>query len=93
MVWRVIMSNGSREVKELESMGITKEQNLRAYLGYKFYPPIPRYGIDSTMAGFKKYWAGKSTLEDLREACYLREISGLYQYFQGFLNKEDGGDC
>jgi len=70
---------------------IDREQGLRLHLSANFYPPHPSYVIDSTVEGFKKYWAGEISLDELREACYLRDTAGLYKYFHCFLREEDGG--
>lgn len=72
-----------------EELGLSKEEALRIHLVGNFYPPHPGYVVESAIAGFKKYWAGEIGLEELRAACYLREIDGLYSYFSTFLNEED----
>ena len=69
-----------------------KKTALRAHLQINFYPPHPRYVVDSTIEGFEKYWDGKIGLEELKEACYLRHVEGLYRYYDGFLNDEEFED-
>lgn len=73
-------------------MGIcTREQALRMYVSSPsvFFPPHPGYVVESTVKGFKLYWAGKIGLEKLKDYCYLRSIDGLYRYYEEFLNSED----
>ena len=80
-------------------MGKLTEMSLKEELGRKiglevhinsnFYPPHPTYVKESMIEGFESYWDGEIGLEELTEKCYLRDISGLYRYFEFFLNEED----
>jgi len=82
----------SKDFITLHEMGIcSKERCLKVYCTSQsvFYPPHPDYVVKSMVAGFKKYWKGKIGLEELTEACYLRDLEGLYKYFGQFLNEED----
>ena len=85
----------SKDYSTLVEMGIsTKEEALRCYCssGDVFYPRHPDYVVDSMVKGFKKYWKGESSLKELAEACYLRDIDGLFHYFYQWLNDEDVGE-
>ena len=66
----------------------SREIGLQAHIQGNFYPPHPAYVQKSMIEGFRKYWAGKIGLEELREACYLRDMNGLYRYFGEFLDEE-----
>jgi len=67
----------------------SKEQGLSMHIVGNFYPPHPDYVQKSMMKGFKKYWNRKIGLKELQEACHLRDLDGLYRYFESFLNEED----
>ena len=76
----------------LVDMGICdKAEALKSYVTSQsvFYPPHPEYVVKSTIKGFKKYWAGTATLEELAEACYLKDTGGLFRYYEQFLNEEE----
>ena len=60
---------------------------LEIHLKSNFFPPHPSYVIESTIEGFKKYWDGELTLEKLKEACYLRDMDGLYKYYGEWLDE------
>ena len=66
-----------------------KEVALEMHITGNFYPPHPDYVKQSMREGFKQYWAGEIGLDELREACYLHDLDGLYRYFGSFLNEED----
>lgn len=68
---------------------IGREQGLYLNLTANFYPRLPSFVVQSTIDGFKKYWAGEIGLDELREACYLSGMESLYLYFYSFLNAED----
>lgn len=81
----------SKDFNTLVDMGIcSRESALRAYCSSQsvFFPPHPGYVVDSMVKGFKKYWAGEYNLEQLAEACYLRNVEGLYRYFEQWLDAE-----
>lgn len=78
----------TKDFMTLVDMGICdKESALRAYVSSSsvFFPPHPQFVVDSTVEAFKRYWAGKITIETLRKRCYLRSIDGLYKYYGQFL--------
>ena len=82
----------TKDFDTLVDMGIcSKETALRCYVSSPsvFFPPHPQYVVESTIEGFKKYWAGNLTLEKLAKKCYLRSVDGIYQYYGQFLNKEE----
>jgi hypothetical protein len=66
-----------------------REAGLRAHIQGNFYTPHPAYVEKSMIEGFRKYWAGKITVDELREACYLYDMNGLNHYFGAFLNEEN----
>ena len=66
-----------------------KVDGLRMHLQSNFYPPHPQYVVDSTIEGFERYWAGESSLELLAEDCYLKDVDGLYRYYDAFLEEYD----
>ena len=76
----------TEEVLELTG---SREQALEFHITGRFYPPFPEYVKASMREGFRLYWAGEIDLEELKDYCYLRDISGLYKYFDCFLNEED----
>ena len=85
----------TKDFSSLVDEGIcSREQALRSYCssGDVFFPQHPQYVVDSMVKGFKKYWKGESNLKELAEACYLRDVDGLYHYFYQWLNGEDIGE-
>ena len=82
----------TKDFMTLVDMGIlTREEALRAYVTSQsvFFPPHPQYVVKSTVNGFKLYWAGKLTLDKLKDKCYLRTVEALYKYYGQFLTEED----
>ena len=80
----------SKDVGTLIEMGIVNRiQALEWHIGCNFFPPHPQYVKESMINGFKKYWAGEINEEKLQEACYLRDLDGLYRYFGEFMEMED----
>ena len=69
-----------------------KEIALEAHIAGNFYPPLPAYVRASIRDGFKQYWAGELSIEDLQEKCYLKDLDALYRLFYDFLNDEHKGD-
>ena len=63
------------------------ERGLELHLSSQFYPPHPKYVVESTIEGFKKYWNGEIDEYELIECCYLRDIDGLYRYYGMFLEE------
>ena len=63
-----------------------KVEGLRMHLVGNFYPPHPKYVVDSTIDGFEKYWNGDIELDELKDACYLKDIDGLFKYYGYFLD-------
>ena len=68
-------------------LDLSKEDALKIHLQSNFYPPHPSYVVESTIEGFNKYWKDEIELDKLAEACYLRNIDGLYQYYSTFLKE------
>jgi len=66
-----------------------REEGLRIHLKSNFFPPHPKFVIDSTMKGFSDYWNGKIDTEELTKKCYLRNIDGLYKYYDMFLDRKE----
>ena len=82
----------TKDFETLVDMGIcNKETALRIYVSSPsvFFPPHPKFVVDSTVEGFKLYWKGKISLDKLREYCYLRSVNGLYEYYGQFLEEVD----
>ena len=80
----------SKDFGTLVEMGIcNREQALGAHIDCNFYPPHPQYVKKSMIIGFTKYWNGEINLGGLQEACYLRDVDGLYRYFYEFLDLEE----
>ena len=85
----------SKDFSTLSDMGIcSREEALRQYCSSQsvFFPPHPQYVVDSMVKGFVKYWKGNSSLEELAEACYVKDVNCLYRYFEQWLNGEDLGE-
>lgn len=68
---------------------ISREVALSAHLAGNFFPPLPQYVKDSTVAAFKEHWAGEIEDDELRERCYLKSLDGLYRYHGCFMNQEE----
>ena len=80
----------SKDVGALIEMGlITRIRALEWHIDYNFMPAHPQDVKDSMMSGFKKYWAGKIDEEELAKACCLKNVGGLYQYFNEFMEMND----
>ena len=82
----------TKDFDTLVDMGIcSREEALRAYVSSPsvFFPPHPAYVVDSTVKGFKLYWAGKIGLEELAKYCYLRSVDGIFKYYWQFLDEEE----
>jgi len=67
----------------------SKKQGLIAHIQSNFYPPHPQYVQESMISGFERYWNDEIGLDELTEACYLKDIYGLYKYFGPFLKERD----
>ena len=81
----------TKDYSTLVDMGIlTQEEALRAYVSSPsvFFPPHPSYVVESTVKGFKLYWADKIGLTKLSEYCYTRDTQALYRYYGQFLKEE-----
>lgn len=80
----------SKDVGTLIEMGIlNRVQALEWHISSNFFPPHPKYVKDSMVDGFKKYWAGEINEEQLKDKCYLRDLSGLYRYFGEFMDMKE----
>ena len=82
----------TKDFMTLVDMGICdREHALRSYCSSPsvFFPPHPSYVIESTVKGFKLYWAGKIDADKLKEYCYLKDINGLYKYYDQFMEVDD----
>ena len=80
----------SKDVGTLIEMGIVNRiQALEWHIQYNFFPPHPQYVKDSMIEGFKQYWAGEIDEEQLQKKCYLKDMDGLYRYFDEFMGMEN----
>lgn len=67
-----------------------REDGLSVHLRANFYPPLPENHKKVITEAFKEHWAGElEDHEELAQRCYLRDLQGLYRYFDSFLNERD----
>ena len=71
----------------------SREMGLQAHLAMNFYPPLHPGHQQDIISAFKAHWDGQ--LEDhteLTKRCWLRDVDGLYRYFDSFLNEVYSGE-
>jgi hypothetical protein len=60
---------------------------LQLHLDSNFYPPLHPVHKQDIVSAFEDHWNGElDDLDQLAARCHLRDTSGLFSYFESFLN-------
>jgi hypothetical protein len=76
------------ELDAVDTFGLVA--GLQLHLDANFFPPLESGHKEAITEAFKEHWDGNlNDHDELAERCYLRDSSGLYRYFESFLNEDD----